>query len=83
MAKRPYMDALNQLGYLSTLILMRRFKITRETAQKILKKIAQDCSNVHFVVKGVIAIEGREPKGLLDPIGKRKRKNKFKDITKP
>ena len=89
MINKTYVEILNQFGYLSSSILMRRYKITREGAREILKYIVSDFENVYPILNDLICIQGREMKlhtaakdKSIDELKPAKRQ-KWKDVTKP
>lgn len=78
---------LNDMGGMSALYLMRKYKWTYEEALIQLKKIVDNYGNVKFIKENVIYIAGREPDWLIvKPKKKRIRPKKpprWKDVTKP
>lgn len=78
---------LNDMGGMSALYLMRKYKLTYEEALIQLKNIVDDYTNVNFMKENLIFIEGREP-GWLQEKAKQKRIRpkkppRWKDVTKP
>ncbi len=65
---KELINILNELGMLSPLSIMRRYKITWECAMKILNEIVEDHMNVYFYNEAVIVIDGREPAKIQKPI---------------
>lgn len=89
MINKSYIEILNEFGYLSSSLLMRRYKIVREEARQILKYIVADFENVYAILDDLICIEGREIKlqkavknKTIDELHPAKRQ-KWKDVTKP
>lgn len=60
MYNETHIELLNEMGVLSSPLLMRRFKITFDEAGKVLNSILEDYENVIRLSKNKICIEGRE-----------------------
>jgi predicted negative regulator of RcsB-dependent stress response len=68
---------LNDFGTLSSVFLMRKYKMSYDKSLTILEAIIQDYDNVYYKMNGMICIKGRE----YPACRKKYKRSKFKDIT--
>lgn len=81
MYNEDHIELLNELGVLSSPLLMRRFKITFEEAREILHSIMVDYENTIRLSENKICIDGRENDFRESQIKRnRNKKIKYKEV---
>lgn len=78
-----HINYLNSYRNISTIFLQFRFHLSPENAKNILTKIVRDYANVFFITKDQIAIAEKKSNRKKVKIRKKKKINRWKDVTKP
>lgn len=74
---------LNDFGRVVSFHLMMKFRISHEEAREILNDLYNEYENIVRISPDHICLKGNEPRGFGQRKIRKKRKSKFKDITKP